>query len=97
MPFRLRPLALLALLLAAACASGQRAADFTLVDTSGAPWRLSQQRGKALLLTFGYTHCADTCPATLAKLVRIRVAIRRACFIGTSRDSIAPATAGSSP
>jgi len=70
MPFRLCRLVLLALTLPAACASGQRAADFTLVDDSGAPWQLSQQHGKALLLTFGYTHCADTCPATLAKLVQ---------------------------
>jgi protein SCO1 len=70
MPLRLGRLALLACALLAACASGPRAADFTLVDDNGAPWRLSEQHGKALLLTFGYTHCADTCPATLAKLVR---------------------------
>jgi len=70
MPLRLRSLTVFALALLASCAGGRRAADFTLVDDSGTPWRLSQQQGKTLLLTFGYTHCADTCPATLAKLVQ---------------------------
>lgn len=57
------------LLLVAACGGPKQAADFTLQDDRGTPWTLSQQRGKAVLLTFGFTHCADTCPATLAKLV----------------------------
>ncbi|MGC1379918.1 MAG: SCO family protein [Candidatus Baltobacteraceae bacterium] len=54
----------------AACASGSGAPDFTLRDDHGAPWRLAQQ-SKAVLLTFGFTRCADTCPATLAKLARV--------------------------
>jgi protein SCO1/2 len=67
----LRPLALasLALLLAAGCAHGApNAPDFTLTDQRGAAWSLSAQRGKVVTLFFGYTHCLDTCPATLAKL-----------------------------
>jgi protein SCO1 len=46
----------------------QAAPDFTLTSDTGKPWTLSQQHGKVILLFFGYTHCTDTCPDTLAKL-----------------------------
>jgi protein SCO1/2 len=46
------------------------AADFTLLDQNGAPFALSAQRGKAVVLFFGYTHCPDVCPATLAALAK---------------------------
>ena len=56
----------------AACAGrGGAAPDFTLQDDAGHAWSLSQQHGKSVLLTFGFTHCRDTCPATVAKLARI--------------------------
>lgn len=55
-----------------ACAGAKNAPDFSLQDDRGNPWTLSAQRGKAVLLTFGFTHCRDTCPATLAKLSRLR-------------------------
>jgi protein SCO1/2 len=61
---------LLLVLAVAGCARGNAAADFTLQDAGGAPWSLAAQRGKAVVLTFGYTHCTDTCPATLAKLAQ---------------------------
>jgi protein SCO1/2 len=39
---------------------------FTLVDTSGAPYDFyAKTKGRVTLLFWGYTHCADTCPATL--------------------------------
>ncbi len=41
-------------------------ADFSLTDQQGVPWRLGDQRGKAILIYFGYTHCPDVCPATLS-------------------------------
>lgn len=44
------------------------APDFTLVAGDGKPWRLADQHGKTVVLFFGYTHCPDTCPATLAKV-----------------------------
>ena len=44
------------------------AADFTLTDSNGQPFSLSSQRGKIVLLYFGYTNCPDECPATMAKL-----------------------------
>ena len=62
--------AVLALALLAGCSNPNAAPPLQLTDQHGAPWSLRDQRGKAVLLTFGFTHCADTCPATLAKLSR---------------------------
>jgi protein SCO1 len=62
--------ALLAIVLTA-CAQGKSAPDFTLTNDGGQPWTLSAQRGRLVLMTFGFTHCSDTCPATLAKLARL--------------------------
>ncbi len=55
----------------ASCGNAGGAPNFTLLDDHGRPWSLAQQRGKVVLLTFGFTRCADTCPATIAKLARI--------------------------
>lgn len=35
---------------------------------SGGVFRLSEQRGKVVLLSFGYTACPDVCPTTLSQL-----------------------------
>jgi protein SCO1/2 len=40
----------------------------TLTRADGQPFRLSDQRGKIVLLFFGYTACPDVCPTTLAEL-----------------------------
>jgi protein SCO1 len=48
------------------------AADFTLTSGSGASYQLSAQRGKLLLLFFGYTTCPDVCPATLGEMKQVR-------------------------
>ncbi len=45
-----------------------RGGDFRLLDQHGQAWSLASARGKVVLLTFGYTHCPDICPATLANL-----------------------------
>jgi protein SCO1 len=63
-----KTLALLLALLGGCAHGGITAPDFTLTDQHGQPWSLAAQRGKVVALFFGYTHCADTCPATLAKL-----------------------------
>jgi protein SCO1/2 len=42
--------------------------DFALKDSLGHLVRLSQFRGKAVLLTFIYTHCPDVCPLIVANL-----------------------------
>jgi protein SCO1 len=62
--------AVLALLLGA-CGRQWIAPDFRLTDDLGAAWRLADQHGKTVVLTFGFTHCADTCPATITKLTHL--------------------------
>ncbi|GAB4574096.1 MAG: SCO family protein [Anaerolineae bacterium] len=42
--------------------------DFTLVTQDGEPFRFSDLAGKPALLYFGYTHCPDVCPLTLAEM-----------------------------
>ncbi len=49
--------------------------DFTLTDQNGKPFHLSDLHGKAALVYFGYTHCPDYCPITLADFTRVRKAL----------------------
>lgn len=42
--------------------------DFTLTNQAGENVKLSDLRGKAVLLTFGFTHCPDVCPITLGEM-----------------------------
>lgn len=44
--------------------------DFSLTDHSGAPRTLSDYRGKVVVMFFGFTHCPDVCPTTLAEMAR---------------------------
>ncbi len=46
------------------------APDFHLTDFNGKPRRLADFRGKTVILFFGYTHCPEVCPTTLADLSR---------------------------
>ena len=50
---------------------GKEAPDFTLTDQDGRPLSLSALRGKLVLMTFGFTHCPNICPTTLANLAGI--------------------------
>lgn len=47
-------------------------ADFTLTSQTGEPISLSDLRGKAVLMFFGYTHCPDVCPGTLAEYTDVK-------------------------
>lgn len=70
-----------ALLTPAAC--GQEALQGTRYDpviaapefegegSSGQPFRVSDLRGKVVLLFFGYTYCPDICPTTLGKMAQV--------------------------
>src|SRR5260221_11316249 len=49
--------------------------DFTLTDQTGKPFHLNDLHGKAALVYFGYTHCPDFCPITLADFTRVRKAL----------------------
>ena len=44
--------------------------DIQLTDHNGQPRRLADFRGKAVVVFFGFTHCPDVCPTTLAELAR---------------------------
>ena len=46
-----------------------------LPDTSGQVRRLADFRGKAVVLFFGFTHCPDVCPTTLADLAGVMKAL----------------------
>jgi protein SCO1/2 len=67
--------------LIAACDAGPRfrSTDITgapygrsleLSDHTGKPRRLEDWRGKAVVLFFGFTHCPDVCPTTLADIAQ---------------------------
>ena len=43
----------------------------SLTDQSGKHRTLADFRGKVVLLFFGYTHCPDVCPTTLAELSQV--------------------------
>ena len=84
-PRRLLPflVALLAALLLGGCLRGEQPfrltdisghmpdLDFQLVDDGGKAVRGADYRGKVVLLFFGYTHCPDVCPLTLAELHQV--------------------------
>ena len=42
--------------------------DFALADHAGRPRTLADFRGKVVVMFFGFTHCPDVCPTTLAEL-----------------------------
>ncbi len=50
-------------------------ADFgkqlALTGHDGKPRTLAEFRGKAVVLTFGFTHCPDICPTTLADMAAV--------------------------
>ena len=48
------------------------AADFSLRDQAGNTFRLSDQKGRVVLIFFGYTHCPDVCPVTLSEYKQIK-------------------------
>ena len=45
--------------------------DFSLQTANEEVFRLSEQKGKVVLLFFGYTSCPDVCPVTLATFKQV--------------------------
>ncbi|AET89718.1 electron transport protein SCO1/SenC [Burkholderia sp. YI23] len=45
--------------------------DFSLVDDSGARVTGQSFAGRTTLVYFGYTHCPDVCPETMARLMQV--------------------------
>src|SRR5262245_16040909 len=75
-------LALAASVLATGCDSGPKfkSTDITgadygkaldLHDHTGKPRHLADFRGKAVVVFFGFTHCPDVCPTTLAEVAQV--------------------------
>lgn len=54
----------------------QQAPALRIADAQGTRFDLASERGtRAVMLYFGYTHCPDICPATLADWARARRAL----------------------
>jgi protein SCO1/2 len=51
----------------------RQAPEIALRDWTGRPVRLARYHGKAVLLTFVYDHCPDTCPLIVSKLHQVLV------------------------
>lgn len=45
---------------------------FTLTASNGKPYSSSKLSGKPAAIFFGFTHCPDVCPTTLARLAKLR-------------------------
>ncbi len=43
-----------------------------LVQDDGATFDLAAERGRTVVLFFGYTHCPDVCPTTMADFVSVK-------------------------
>jgi protein SCO1/2 len=45
---------------------------FTLIGSDGKPFSSARLSGKPFAIFFGFTHCPDVCPTTLARMVKLR-------------------------
>jgi protein SCO1/2 len=72
--------------------------DFSLVDTHGTPTAPAQLRGHPTLVFFGFTHCPDVCPTTLALLTNVQkqagVADLKVAFISVDPERDTPEQLG---
>ena len=48
---------------------------FSLVGSDGQPFASSRLANKPYAIFFGFTHCPDVCPTTLARLAKLRTAL----------------------
>jgi protein SCO1/2 len=68
--------------------AGSRLADIgpapavALTDAAGKPFDLARLQGKAVLVSFVYTTCGGTCPATTHTLTRVQRALEQAGLWG---------------
>jgi len=76
----------------------QEAPVVRIADAAGVTFDLDKERGqRSVLLFFGYTHCPDICPATLADWVRVKQALgnvagdTRFVFVSVDPDRDTPA------
>lgn len=65
-----------------AVSGGQMAPALRLHDSRGNAFDLAAERERTVLLYFGYTHCPDVCPTTLADFAKARR------LLGAKRDRL---------
>ena len=53
-------------------ALGTIGGPFTLTASDGKPFPSSRLSGKPAAIFFGFTHCPDVCPTTLARMAKLR-------------------------
>jgi len=88
--------AVLAGLLLVACTKppGETMPPFALVDQSGATVRSESLRGRALVISFVFTTCAEACPLITAQLARAQARVRtekldaRVRFVSITLDPV---------
>ncbi len=72
--------------------------DFRLTDTSGRSFTRHDLAGAPTLVFFGFTHCPDVCPTTLAQLAQVRrragIAPLRVLFISVDPQRDTPPALG---
>ena len=51
---------------------GTMGGPFTLTGADGKPFASSKLNGRPAAIFFGFTHCPDVCPTTLARLTKLR-------------------------
>ncbi|MCU0490392.1 MAG: SCO family protein [Chloroflexaceae bacterium] len=71
-----------------------------MTDHNGQPFHIADQRGKVVLLFFGYTHCPDVCLSALSDLAKVRrelgrdAAHVRVAFVSVDPDRDVPTLLG---
>jgi protein SCO1 len=60
----------------------------SLIDSAGKPFDLARLRGKLVLVSFIYTTCNGTCPATTDRLKQIEKSLKAAGLWGTSVEFV---------
>ena len=74
---------------------------FTLTGSDAKPFPSARLNGKPAAIFFGFTHCPDVCPTTLARLVKLRRQLGRGddamsiVFITVDPERDGPAEVGS--
>ena len=73
---------------------------FTLTGADGQPFASSRLAGKPFAIFFGFTHCPDVCPTTLARMVKLREQLGKGedafniLFVTTDPERDGPAEVG---
>jgi protein SCO1/2 len=72
--------------------------EFHLIDPRGRPFTSHDLEGKPSLVFFGFTHCPDVCPTTLAKLAQVKKTAAlpglQVLFVSVDPQRDTPATVG---